>query len=87
MAADNTAPGGFSMEQWLKAAGFAMYTTAFHAHGHVNYKRCIHLSEEDIRAVGVNHSGDVWRLMNRVKELRKLSEEDTVKLLSVSTRN
>ena len=75
---------GFSVERWLRAFGLSEHAAAFHAHGLVNYERCINLSEEDIRAVGVNN---VPGLMNRVKELRRLSEEDTVKLLSVSTRN
>ena len=87
MAADTTkSTGSFNVEKWLKAAGFSSYTTDFTGHGHVNYERCVNLSEEDARAV-VDNEDHVWLLMNRVKELRKLSEEDAVKLLSVSTRN
>ena len=94
MAATSTAnASGFSVERWLKAIGLSMYTTAFTTHGHVNYERCLNLSEEDIRAlVGVtkdtstSHGNVLGRLVNRVKELRKLSEEDAVKLLVVSTQ-
>ena len=87
MAANTSAAGGFDVARWLKAFGLSQYSAAFRAHGYVNYERCVNLSEEVIRAVGVNDSNDVWRLMEGVKDLRKLSEEDTVKLLSVSTHN
>ena len=90
MAADistSTGSFSFSVDRWLKAVGASRYTTAFITSGHVNYGRCINLSEEDLRAVGVKSDVDVLLLMIRVKELRKLSEEDAVKLLSVSTRN
>ena len=77
----------FSVDRWLKAVDFSDYVTAFTTSGHVNYGSCINLSEEDVRAVGVKDDDDVRVLMDRVKELRKLSEEDAVKLLSVSTRD
>ena len=70
---------------WLKAIEFSDYITAFTIHGHVNYESCINLSEKVLRAVGVKNDNHVRLLMNRVKDLRKLSEEDAVKLLSVST--
>ena len=86
MAADTSATtGSFNLERWLKAIGASHYTAAFTGHGLVSYERCINISEDDLRAVGVNDDTDVW--MDRVKELRKLSEEDAVKLLSVSIRN
>ena len=87
--AANTSTGNFSfsVDRWLKAVGFPSYTTAFTTSGHVNYGSCINLSEEELRAVGVKDEDHVRLLMIRVKELRKLSEEDTVKLLWVSTRN
>ena len=86
MASNTT--GSFNVERWSKAIGFSYYTVALTGHGYVNYERCINLSEEGARAVvdNVNYT-DVRLLMNRVKELRKLSEEDAVKILSVSTRN
>ena len=89
MALADTSTGSFSfsVDRWLKAVGFSDYVTAFTTNGHVNYGSCINLSEEDVRAVGVKNNTDVKRLMARVKELRKLSEEDAVKLLWVSTRN
>ena len=77
----------FSVDRWLKAVDFPEHTTAFTTSGHVNYGSCINLSEEDVRAVGVEDDHDVRLLMRRVKELRKLSEEDAAKLLWVSTRN
>ena len=79
--------GSFNVEHWLKAAQFPQYTAAFTGHGLVSYERCVNISEDDLRAVGVNDDVKVQLLMYRVKELRKLSEEDAVKLLSVSTRN
>ena len=90
MAADtSTSTGSFSftVDRWLKAVGFSDYVTAFTTSGHVNYGSCINLSEKDVRAVGVKNDSDVRRLMKRVKELRKLSEEEAAKLLWVSTRN
>ena len=84
----NVNAGGFDVARWLKAVGYSQYSATLHARGYVNYERCVNLSEEDICAVvGVNDSDDddVWRLMNRVKDLSKLSEEDAAKLLSVST--
>ena len=90
MAADTSTSTGsfsFSVDRWLKAVGFSIYVTAFTTSGHVNYGSCINLSEEDVRAVGVEDEDHVRLLMRRVRELRKLSEEDTVKLLWVSTRN
>ena len=90
MAADtSTSTGSFSftVDRWLKAVNFPEYTTAFTTNGHVNYGSCINLSEEDVRAVGVEDEDHVRLLMRRVKELRKLSEEDAVKLLWVSTCN
>ena len=90
MAADtSTSTGSFSFTvgRWLKAVGLSRYTTAFTTSRHVNYGSCINLSKEDVRAVGVKNDTDVQRLMARVKELRKLSEEEAVKLLWVSTRN
>ena len=82
MAADSS----FNVQRWLKAVGFSSYTAAFTGHGYVNYERCINFFEEDVRAV-VNNEWDVVRLMKRVKELRKFTEEDAVKLLSVSICN
>ena len=90
MAADTSNSTGsfsFTVDRWLKAAGFPSYVTAFTTSGHVNYGSCINLSEEELRAVGVKNDDDVRRLMNRVRYLRKVSEEDAVKLLWVSTRN
>ena len=88
MAADtSTTTGSFNLERWLKAIGASHYTAAFTGHGLVSYERCINISEDDLRAVGVNDDNDVRVFMDRVKELRKLSEEDAVKLLSVGTRN
>ena len=71
----------------MKAVGFSSYTTAFTTSGHVNYGSCINLSKEELRAVGVENDSDVRLLMKRVKDLWKLSEEDAVKLLWVSTCN
>ena len=71
----------------MKAVGLSRYTTAFTTNGYVNFGSCINLSEEDLRAVGVKNDDHVRWLMNRVKELRNLSEEDAVKILSVNTRN
>ena len=82
MAADSS----FNVQRWLKAIGASSYTAALTGHGYVNYERCVNLSEEDVRAV-VKNDNDVRLLMNRVKELRQFTEEDAVKLLSVSTRN
>ena len=87
MAADTTGTCNFNLELWLKVADFPEHTAAFTSHGLVSYEKCINLSEDDLRAVGVNNDVHVELLMDRVKELRKLSEEDAVKLLSVSTRN
>ena len=87
MAADTTTTGSFNLERWLKAIDLSEYTAAFTGHGLVSYERCINISEDDLRAVGVNDDTYVRFLMDRIKELRKLSEEDAVKLLSVSTRN
>ena len=88
MAADtSTTTGSFNLERWLKVTDFPECTAAFTGHGLVSYERCINLSEDDLRAVGVNDDDHVRLLMDRVKELRKLSQEDVVKLLSVSTRN
>ena len=90
MAANASTVGGFDVARWLKAVRLSEYSVALRARGYVNYERCVNLSEEDIRAVvGVNDSDDhdVWRLTARVKDLSKLSEEDAVKLLSVSTHN
>ena len=90
MAADTSTSTGsfsFSVDRWLKAVGASKYTTAFTTYGYVDYGSCISLSEEDVRAVGVEDDDHVRVLMERVKDLRKLSEEDAVKLLWVSTRN
>ena len=88
MAADtSTTTGSFNLERWLKVIEASHYTAAFTGHGLVSYERCINISEDDARAVGMNDDDDVRLLMDRIKELRKLSEEDAVKLLSVSTRN
>ena len=54
MAADTTGSFSFSVDRWLKAVGLSSYTTAFTTSGYVNYGSCINLSEEDVRAVGVN---------------------------------
>ena len=87
MATDtSTGSATFNVERWLRGIGFSFYTTDFTDHGYVTYERCINLSEADLRAVE-NNSGNVRLFMNRVKELRKFTEEDAVKLLSVSTRN
>ena len=83
MAAD----GSFNIQRWLKAIGAPSHiAAAFTGHGYVNYERCINLSEEDVRAV-VSDDSNVRFMMNRVNELRQFTEEDAVKLLSVSTRN
>ena len=91
MAANTSTAGGFDVAYWLKVVGLSEYTAALHARRYVDYERCVNLSEEDIRAVvGVNDSDDhddVWRLTEGVKYLSKLSEEDAVKLLTVSTHN
>ena len=88
MAADtSTTTGSFNLERWLKAIGLSEYTAAFTGHGLVSYERFINISEDDLRVVGVNNDDHIRFLMDRIKELRKLSEEDAVKLLSVSTRN
>ena len=89
MAANTSTAGGFDVAYWLKVVGLSEYTAALHARRYVDYERCVNLSEEDIRAVvGVSDpDDDVRRLMDRVKDLRKLSEEDAVKLLAVSTHN
>ena len=91
MAANASTAGGFDVSRWLKAVGLSKYSAALRARGYVDYERCVNLSEEDIRAVvGVNDSDDhddVWRLTEGVKYLSKLSEEDAVKLLSVSNHN
>ena len=88
MAANASPAGGFDVARWLKVVGLSEYSAALRARGYVNYERCVNLSEEDIRAVvGVNDSDDVWRLTEGVKDLSKLSEEDAVKLLFVSTHN
>ena len=82
------AAGGFSVRRWLEATGLAMHATDFCTHGYVNYERCINLSQEDIHTVvGVNNDLNEGLLVKRIKELRKLSEEDAVELLWVSTRN
>ena len=87
MAADtSTGSFSFTVNRWLKAVDFPEYTTAFTTSGHVNYGSCINLSEEELRAVGVKDDDHVRLLMNRVKELRKLSEEDAANLLWVSSR-
>ena len=82
----STGSATFNVERWLRGIGFSFYTTDFTDHGYVTYERCINLSEDDLRAVE-NDSDNIELFMIRVKELRKLSEEDAVKLLSVSTRN
>ena len=88
MAADtSTTTGSFNLEHWLKMIGASNYTATFTGHGIVSYEKCVNLSEDDLRAVGVNDDKHVRVFMDRVKELRKLCEEDAVKLLSVGTRN
>ena len=88
MAADtSTGSFSFTVDRWLKVVNFSDYATAFTTSRHVNYGSIVNLSEEDVRAVGVKNDDDVRLFMNRVKELRKLSEEDAVKLLWVSTCN
>ena len=91
MATDtSTVSATFNVERWLRGIGFSFYTTDFTDHGYVTYERCINLSEDDLRAVENSRNSDsrnVRLFMNRVKELRKLSENDAVKLLWVSTRN
>ena len=90
MAADastTSTAGSFNLERWLKSIEFPEYTATFTGHGLVSYERCVNISEDDARAVGVNNDRELQLLMDRVKELRKLSEEDAVKLLSVSIRN
>ena len=83
MAADSS----FNVQRWLGIVGFFSHTAAaLTGHGYVNYERCVNLSEEDVRAV-VKNDYDVRVLMDRIKELRQFTEEDAVKLLSVSTRN
>ena len=89
MAADTgstTAAGGFSVEKWLEVVNYSKYTVAFNVRGYVNYETCASLSEEDVRAV-VNPRNNHVRLMNRVKELRKLSEKAAAEILWVSNRN
>ena len=88
MAADSGNSASFNVQQWSKAVGLSSYTAAtLTGHGYVNYERCVNLSEEDVRAVVVDSDSNILVLMNRVKELRQFTEEDAVKLLSVSTRN
>ena len=82
----STTAGGFSFGRWLKIVFWSSYTAAFRDRGYVTYERCASLSEEDVRAVVGNHP-HTWVLMDRVNELRRLSEEDTVKILWVSTRH
>ena len=82
MAVDSS----FNVQRWLKAIGASSYTAALTGHGYVNYERCVNLSEEDVRAV-VKSDYNVRWLMDRIKELRQFTEEDVVKLVSVSTRN
>ena len=87
MAADiSSTAGGFSVEKWLEVILWSDYTDAFRARGYVNYERCANLSGKDVHAVVGNH-GFAWALMDRVKELRKLSEKDAAEILRVSTRN
>ena len=85
MASSTTTAGGFSVEKWLEVVNCSQYTVVFNARGYVNYETCASLSEEDVRAVVNNHP--TVKLMNRVKELRKLSEKDAAEILWVSTRN
>ena len=82
----STTAGGFSLERWLKIVLWSNCAAAFRDRGYVTYERCASLSEKDVRAVVDNHP-HAWVLMNRVNELRRLSEEDTVKILWVSTRH
>ena len=88
MAADSSTSLGtsFNVERWLKATGVSLYAADFTGHGYVTYERCVNLSEDDLRAI-VNNDRHVRMLMQRVKDLRQFTEEDAVKLLSVSTRN
>lgn len=90
MAAYRTADagtGGFSVERWLKIVSWPRYTAAFRARGYVTYERCANLSEKDVRAAVDNNDLAMVKLMDRVEDLRRLSEEDTVKILWVSTRH
>ena len=87
MAAYRTADagtGGFSVERWLKIVLWPQYTAAFRSRGYVTYERCANLSKKDVRAAVDNHLATV-KLMHRVEDLRRLSEEDTAKILWVST--
>ena len=82
----STTAGGFSLERWLNIVFWSDYTAGFRARGYVTYERCANLSEKDVRAVVDNHP--LWaKLMHRVEDLRRLSEEDTAKILWVSTRH
>ena len=80
------ADSSFNVQRWLEAIGASSYTAAFTGHGCVNYERCVNLSEEDAHAV-VKNDDDARLLMDRIKALRQFTEEDAVKLLSVSTLN
>ena len=75
---------GFSVERWLKVVLLPHFTAAFRARGYVTYERCANLSEKDVRAVVDNHPY-AWVLWDRIKELRRISEEDTAEILWVST--
>ena len=89
MAADTsstTTAGGFSVEKWLEVVNYSKYTVAFNVRGYVNYETCASLSDEDVRAV-VSPWDNHVRLMNRVKELSKLSEKAAAEILWVSNRN
>ena len=80
----STTAGGFSLERWLNIVYWSDYTAAFRARGYVTFERCASLSEKQVRAVVDNHP-HAWVLMHRVEDLRRLSEEDTAKILWVST--
>ena len=86
MTADSTSSTSFNVEHWLKGTGASSFIADFTGHGYVTYERCVNLSEDDLRAIW-NNDRFVRMMIQRVKDLGKFTEEDTVKLLSVSTRN
>ena len=73
----------FSIYNWLRAADWSEYEKNLVEHGYDTYTSCVHLSEADLRAAGVDDS-DAVGLAYRIEDLKAISEEDAIQELSVS---
>ena len=59
----------FSVTQWLSSFGADRHIPQFTDHGYVTLKTCAGLTEEKLKAIGIDNQYDRRRLLRKVEEL------------------